>query len=112
MNPRIEQLKEFLIEDPTDSFLIYALSLEYAKEDNPNQAIETLLNLIEKDENYLAVYYQLGKLFESIKEIDKASIYYSKGMLIAKSQGNTKTFSELKEAKNVMLDIDEFDDLD
>jgi hypothetical protein len=33
-------------------------------------------------------------------------------MLIAKSQGNTKTFSELKEAKNVMLDIDEFDDLD
>ena len=50
MNPRIEQLKEFLKEDPTDSFLIYALSLEYAKEDNPNQAIETLLNLIEKDE--------------------------------------------------------------
>ena len=111
MNPRIEQLKEFLKEDPTDSFLIYALSLEYAKENRKDLAIESLLSLLEIDKNYLAVYYQLGKLYESITEIEKASKYFDEGMLIAKIQGNNKTYSELKEAKNVMLEIDEFDDL-
>ena len=110
MNSRITQLKEFLKEEPNDSFLIYALSLEYVKENNVELAIQTLLDLHQKDENYLAVYYQLGKLYQSINEIDKATMFFDKGMEVAKKEGNMKTFSELKEAKNVMLDIDEFDE--
>jgi len=45
-------------------------------------------------------------------EIEKATVFFDKGMILAKKEGNIKTFSELKEAKNVMLDIDEFDELD
>jgi tetratricopeptide (TPR) repeat protein len=112
MNPRIDQLKEFLKEDPNDSFLIYALSLEYVKENQVNFAIETLLDLNNRNPNYLAVYYQLGKLYQSMGEIEKATVFFDKGMILAKKEGNIKTFSELKEAKNVMLDIDEFDELD
>jgi len=106
MNPRIEQLTEFLKEEPNDSFLIYALSLEYVKENNPQLAIEKLLELNHRDENYLAVYYQLGKLYQSIEEIEKATEFFDKGMVIAKNEGNTKTFLELKEAKNILLNID------
>ena len=109
MNPRIEQLLEFLKEDPNDSFLIYALSLEYVKENQVNVAIESLLDLNNRNPDYLAVYYQLGKLYESIGEIKKATDFFDKGMILAKNEDNIKTFSELKEAKNVMLDIDEFD---
>ena len=110
MNSRIIQLKEFLKEEPNDSFLIYALSLEYVKEKNIDLAIETLLELHQKNVAYLAVYYQLGKLYQSIDEIEKAITFFDRGMEVAKKEGNMKTFSELKEAKNVMLDIDEFDD--
>ena len=110
MNSRISQLKEFLKEEPNDSFLIYALSLEYVKENNVELAIQTLLDLHLEDENYLAVYYQLGKLYQSMNEIDKATTFFDKGMEVAKKEGNMKTFSELKEAKNVMLDLDEFDE--
>ncbi len=110
MNSRIIQLKEFLKEEPNDSFLIYALSLEYVKEKNIDLAIETLLELHQKNVAYLAVYYQLGKLYQSIDEIEKATTFFDRGMEVAKKEGNMKTFSELKEAKNVMLDIDEFDD--
>ncbi len=110
MNSRIIQLKEFLKEEPNDSFLIYALSLEYVKENNVDLAIETLLELHQKNVAYLAVYYQLGKLYQSIDEIEKATTFFDRGMEVAEKEGNMKTFSELKEAKNVMLDIDEFDD--
>ena len=110
MNSRIIQLKEFLKEEPNDSFLIYALSLEYVKEKNIDLAIETLLELHQKNVAYLAVYYQLGKLYQSSDEIEKAITFFDRGMEVAKKEGNMKTFSELKEAKNVMLDIDEFDD--
>ena len=110
MNSRIIQLKEFLKEEPNDSFLIYALSLEYVKENNIDLAIETLLELHQKNVAYLAVYYQLGKLYQSIDEIEKAITFFDKGMEVAKKEGNMKTFSELKEAKNGMLDIDEFDE--
>jgi tetratricopeptide (TPR) repeat protein len=110
MKSRITQLKEFLKEEPNDSFLIYALSLEYVKENYIELSIQTLLELNQKDENYLAVYYQLGKLFQSINEIEKATTFFDRGMEVAEKEGNMKTFSELKEAKNVMLDIDEFDD--
>jgi len=52
----------------------------------------------------------LGKLYQSIDEIEKATTFFDRGMEVAKKEGNMKTFSELKEAKNGMLDIDEFDD--
>ena len=86
MNARITQLKEFLKEEPNDSFLIYALSLEYVKESNLELAIQTLLDLNQKDENYLAVYYQLGKLLQSMNEIEKATTFFDKGMEIAKKK--------------------------
>ena len=55
-----KKFQEFLKEEPNDSFLIYALSLEYVKENNIDLAIETLLELHQKNVAYLAVYYQLG----------------------------------------------------
>ena len=110
MNSRVQQLIEFLREDPNDSFLIYALALEYIKENRVELAIETLEELNRKDENYLPIYYQLGKLYHSISEIEKATLFFDKGMIKAKNESNMKTFTELKEAKNTMLGIDEFDD--
>lgn len=104
MNPRIEQIEEFLKEDPIDSFMNYALALEYIKENELDSAIEQLVKTKEIDPDYKAVYYQLGKVYESIGENEKALESYSLGMNLTKNDPNRKTYMELKEAYNLLLD--------
>jgi tetratricopeptide (TPR) repeat protein len=107
MNNRIEQLQEFLKQDSNDSFLKYALALEYVFIKKYDLASDCFLKLIENDENYVATYYQLGKLYESLNEVEKAITIYKKGILIAKKSENKKTLSELQEAYNWLVDNDE-----
>ena len=95
---RLQLLKDLLEKEPTDSFLNYALALEYAKENNFAKAIEIIENIVQKDENYLASYHQLGQLYEQQHEPQKALAYYNKGVVIAQHQKNNKTLNELKEA--------------
>ncbi|CAM3032911.1 MULTISPECIES: tetratricopeptide repeat protein [Flavobacterium] len=107
MNNRIEQLQEFLKEDSNDSFLKYALALEYVLVKENDTAVNCFLKLINDDENYVASYYQLGKLYESLNEVDKAAETYKRGIEIAKKMGNKKTLLELQEVYNMLLGIDE-----
>jgi tetratricopeptide (TPR) repeat protein len=72
MKSRIEQLQEFLKEDSNDSFLKYALALEYVRVEENETARDCFLKLIENDKNYVASYYQLGKLYESLNDLEKA----------------------------------------
>ncbi len=95
---RLQLLKDLLEKEPTDSFLNYALALEYAKENNLAKAIEIIEKIVQKDEQYLASYYQLGQLYEQQNEPQKALEYYNKGVVIAQQQKNNKTLNELKEA--------------
>ena len=86
-----EQLLEMLKTEPHDSFLNYALALEYAKSNDLLKAIELIENVLTKDENYLGAYYQLGKYYELINAAGKAITTYTKGIAIAKKQNNRKT---------------------
>ena len=104
MDSRLQQIQKMLESEPNDSFLNYALALEYAKANEIKLAIETLEQVIKRDENYLAAYYQLGKYYELINDIRKAIEVYQKGILIAKTQKNTKTLGELNEALMMLED--------
>jgi tetratricopeptide (TPR) repeat protein len=65
--------------------------------------------LIKDDENYIATYYQLGKLYESLNDSEKAIEIYKKGIKIAQKSENKKTLLELQEAYNMLIEIDEDD---
>ena len=104
---RIEQLRQFLKEDPGDAFVKYALSLEYAQEGKVEEAGKILLELTIKNPPYLPAFYQYGKLLEASGDLESASTIYSKGMEIAKSERKQKTYSELKEARDQVLGTDE-----
>ncbi len=84
--------------EPNDSFLNYALALEYAKADDVNTAIELIENLLRRDEKYLGAYYQLGKYYEQVQNNEKAIETYQKGAGIAKLIKNNKALGELNEA--------------
>jgi tetratricopeptide (TPR) repeat protein len=109
MKSRIEQLQEFLKEDSNDSFLTYALALEYVRVEENDAARDCFLKLIKDDENYLASYYQLGKLYESLNDLENAVGIYKKGIKIAQKSENKKTLLELQEAYNMLIEIDEDD---
>jgi len=90
MKSRIEQLQEFLKENNNDSFLKYALALEYVRVEENNTARDCFLKLIKDDENYVASYYQLGKLYESLNDLENAIEIYKKGIKIAQKSEHKK----------------------
>ena len=95
---RLQQIEEMLKSEPTDSFLNYALALEYAKLNDIKKAIELIESLLLHDENYLGAYYQLGKYYEQSNQKESATTIFNKGISIAKTQKNNKALSELNEA--------------
>lgn len=95
---RIEQIQEMLKNEPNDSFLNYALALEYAKLEDVKKAIELIEALLIRDEEYLGAYYQLGKYYEQIQNPEMAISTYKKGSSIAQKKKNNKALGELNEA--------------
>jgi len=95
---RIEQLQEFMKESPNDSFLIYALALEYVKINKFSEAIKLFEGLVENDIQYLATYLQYGNLLAETDDIAKAEEIYNKGIEIARLQNNSKTRQEIEQA--------------
>jgi Tfp pilus assembly protein PilF len=98
MDSRLEQLKKMLETEPDDSFLNYALALEYAKGSDLKKAIQLIEEIIVRDKNYLGAYYELGKYYELSKQSEKAIDIYRKGIQIALQQKNRKAQLELNEA--------------
>lgn len=95
---RIKNLLELLEKEPDDSFLNYALAIEYQNQGNTLQAIGMVEKIIEVNPNYLGAYLQLGQWYESINKAEKAIATYQKGCVVAQKQQNKKTLSELNQA--------------
>ena len=103
---RIDTLKEFLKDDPNDSFVIFALAKEYEKQNLKKLALDTFLYLKDKDTNYIGLYYHLGKLYEELGETDNALLTYENGVDIAKKAADFHALSELHNAKmNLEIEI-------
>lgn len=101
-NTRIEMLKAYLADDPSDPFLHYALALEYIPLSRNAEAIVVLEDLLKNSPDYLAAYYQLGKLYEKQLRNEEALKTYSNGIAIAKSQKDLHTLSELQGAIDLL----------
>lgn len=99
MNERLAKLNAFLAENPTDSFILFAISKEYENLNDFEQAKEHFVKLLQKDENYVGAYYHLGKCYEKLTEFENANETYKKGMLIAKTNKDLHALSELAGAK-------------
>ena len=98
MKDRIEKLKEFLQDNPGDSFLQHALALEYVKLGNDGEARQIFQNILANEEGYIGSYYHLAKLLERQGETETALQFYEKGMKIASEKGDRHSFNELRSA--------------
>lgn len=101
---RLKMIEQMLETNPKDSFLHYAAALEHQKIGDLNQAIKILRSIIKNDPNYLASYYQLGKMLEEKNKVEEAIEVYKSGKEVAKKQSEMKTLGELSEAL-MLLDV-------
>lgn len=99
---RLEQLHQFLNEDPQDPFNIYALAVEYQKHDS-SQALRYFEQLTREHENYLPVYYMLGKFYANQGNTESAIAVFEKGIEKAREQKDVKTQRELRSALDELM---------
>ncbi len=90
--------------NPRDSFLHYAAALEHQKNGDLNGAIKIMQKIVKNDPDYLASYYQLGKMLEEKNKAEEAVEVYKSGKSIARKQNDMKTLGELAEAL-MLLDV-------
>jgi tetratricopeptide (TPR) repeat protein len=94
---RLEQLQQFLAEEPNDPFNIYSLALEYLKTD-PSETMRLFETLVTRHHNYLATYYHFGKLCHESGDREKALAILEQGIAVARQQNASKALRELQSA--------------
>jgi len=95
---RIDMLLAMLEKEPDDIFLNYALGTEYVGELDVIQAEFQFKKVLQMEPNYIAAYYQLGKLFESQLKNADALHFFKLGLEKAKEAKNNKAVNEFGEA--------------
>ncbi|MFD2937004.1 tetratricopeptide repeat protein [Spirosoma flavum] len=103
---RIQQLIQFVEEEPGEPFNVYALAMEYIN-GQPVQARLYFDQLLIEHPAYLPTYYHAAALYAELDERDRAAELYDKGIALAQAQNNQKTLLELKRAQQA---FDEDDD--
>ncbi len=104
MTDRIQMLLDMHQESPEDTFVLFALGKEHQSQKDWKQALHFYQLLIQTDEEYVGVYYHLGKLYEAQSQLEKAINTYKKGIEIATKVGDLHAKSELAGA---CMSIDE-----
>ena len=99
---RLEQLLEFLKDDPNDPFNLYAVATEYRSVD-PLKALPYYEKLLQEHPNYHPTYYHVAELYEELGMDDKAENAYKKGIEITQRQGEHMALRELQNAYNEFL---------
>lgn len=101
---RVEQLQAFLKEEPDNSFLKFALGMEYFNKNELETAEKYFNEILQTDPHYAAVYYHLGKLYEQQNRKPDAERIYEKGVKLTKGN-DMKNYRELLSAyQDLMLD--------
>lgn len=95
---RIAQLKEFLENDPNDSFTRYALALEYAGLGEVQIAVSLLLEVIERDPAYVPAYQQLGYQYLKLDRREEAGQVLQRGIEVAREQNDPHAQREMQDA--------------
>ena len=98
----MEMITEMLVKNPDDTFLNYAAALEHKKAKKPKSAIRIFKKIVSQDPDYLATYYQLGKLLEEVGKTDEAIEVYKAGRQLAKKTNDVKATGELSEALMIL----------
>ena len=84
---RLEQFKEFVELDPSDTFSRYALGMEYMGASEYPQALQQFEEVIRLDPGEPAAYSQAAIAAENLNQIDQARILLKKELRLPRKKG-------------------------
>lgn len=96
---RKDQILSLLQDNPTDSFLRFALAKEHEKAGEDAGAKAVYESIVQQDPDYVGTYYHLGKLLERLDQPTTADQVYSKGIEITRRLGEKHAMRELMGAR-------------
>src|SRR5580692_3814562 len=92
---RLEKLRVMLEKSPGDTFLLYAVALEYRKTGDNKSALEYLDQVIQHDWGYCYAYHQKGLILESTGDVEGARQAYRQGIDAAARKGDQHAGQEI-----------------
>lgn len=95
---RLQKLQEYLQNDPSDPFLVYAIAQEYDRGGEEIEAENWYRRLLTEHPTYVATYYHFGKLLERTGKTAEAIQMYETGIEVAIKAGDRHAAGELREA--------------
>jgi Tfp pilus assembly protein PilF len=93
---RLEQFKEFVEMDPTDTFSRYALAMEYMSIQNFDEAINHFREVLKTDPSYSAAYFQAAIAARKAGGTDQAKELLGQGIAAAEKKGDWHARDEMK----------------
>ena len=95
---RLEQLTEIVKQNPANLLARYGLAMEYAQQGEDRKALENFRGLMESHPNYVAPYYQAGRLLQKMGEAQQAREIFQQGIAASTRAGDLHARSELEAA--------------
>ena len=92
---RREQLEELLRSDPEDLFLLYALAMACLSEGEITQGLMGLDQVIQRDPDYVAAYFQKGQALATEGETAAAQSALIQGIEVARKTGDSHAEAEM-----------------
>lgn len=93
---RLEILRGMVAQDPSDSFVRYALAMAYGAAGDHAQAVDEFGKLLEVNPKYAAAYYHGGQALEKLGRLDEAREIYRRGIEVTSQTGDDHARSELQ----------------
>jgi predicted Zn-dependent protease len=98
MSKRLAMLEKITASESADSFAWYGLAMEYRKEGRHDDALAAFEKLRARDPDYLPMFLMAGQLLLEMQRPVQAKDWLTRGLELARKQGNDKTQSELQSA--------------
>ena len=95
---RLEQFKEFVEMDPSDTFSRYALAIEYMSVPDYAEAVRNFEEVIRLDSSYSAAYFQAAIASRNLQQIEQARRFLQTGIEVAEKKGDWHARDEMRAA--------------
>ncbi len=99
---RLEAVRSLVEQDPSNSRVRYMLCMEYLSGARWAEAVAELKELLARDPDYVAAYYQGGRACEQMDDAAQARAFYQDGITAARRTGDAHALSELQAALDIL----------
>jgi predicted Zn-dependent protease len=98
MPSRIELLRGFIAQRPSDPFPRYALALEHKNAGQLDEAWETFRMLMDAHRDYVPAYLHAGNTLVELGRVAEARVVFASGVEASSRRGDGHARSELEAA--------------